>query len=87
MISADATERAALVHEIIAEMAPLPAPITDDKLLTEDLGYDSLRLLELAIALEDAFDVRVRLDPDVVVETVRDAVRLVEEVLASMERP
>ena len=45
------------VRRIVVAMAPNPpadAPVATDR-LREDLGYESVRLLELTIALERAF--------------------------------
>lgn len=47
------------VIEIIAEQAFLePSEVTDDKTL-EDLGVDSLSLVESIFAIEEAFDISV----------------------------
>ncbi|WP_067823289.1 acyl carrier protein [Nocardia inohanensis] len=48
------TER---VRQIIAAMAPQPsAELREAQRLIEDLGYDSLRLMELTVVLERTFD-------------------------------
>lgn len=45
------------VREIIATMAPdTPESVTDTQDLIADLGFDSLRLMELTVVLERAFD-------------------------------
>lgn len=50
---------AAQVTEIIAEQALLdPSDVTPDKTL-EDLGIDSLGLVESIFAIEEAFDISV----------------------------
>ena len=47
------------VHAIIAEQAVIDvADVTDDKSL-EDLGIDSLGLVESIFAIEEAFDISV----------------------------
>ncbi len=44
------------VHAIVAAMAPVQGvPVEDRSALVADLGYDSLRLLELTFALERRF--------------------------------
>jgi acyl carrier protein len=44
------------VLSVVSDMAPLrTAPVVLGSMLREDLGYDSLSLLELAAALEDEF--------------------------------
>ncbi len=61
------------VRDIILELAPIqPATISTETLIVIDLGYDSLRLVELIVALENHFDL-VAVDEDVLdVETVAD---------------
>ncbi|MTE14558.1 acyl carrier protein [Nocardia aurantiaca] len=45
------------VRDIIATMAPRPAAdLGDDLRLIEDLGFDSLRLMELTVVLERSFE-------------------------------
>ncbi len=53
--AADATT-AAKVRRIVLAMAPEPpAALSDEHRLVEDLGFDSLRLMELTVVLERAF--------------------------------
>lgn len=41
---------------VIAPLAPHPdAPLTPDADLVDDLGFDSLALIELTVAIEEAF--------------------------------
>ncbi|MVU80437.1 acyl carrier protein [Nocardia sp. ET3-3] len=45
------------VRRIVGGMAPRPAAdLGDDLRLIEDLGFDSLRLMELTVVLERGFD-------------------------------
>ena len=45
------------VRSIVCAMAPLqPTSVADDERLIDDLGFDSLRLMELTVVLERAFD-------------------------------
>ncbi|WP_327140617.1 acyl carrier protein [Nocardia sp. NBC_01327] len=47
---------AARIRDIVAAMAPQPpAEFADTQRLIEDLGYDSLRLMELTVVLERSF--------------------------------
>ena len=52
-----------LVYRIVTAMAPAAVPpewapvLPAEARLVEDLGYDSLRLMELTVALERAFEV------------------------------
>ncbi|MEV0358344.1 acyl carrier protein [Nocardia sp. NPDC050697] len=44
------------VRDMVAAMAPRPAAeLTAEHRLIEDLGYDSLRLMELTVVLERTF--------------------------------
>jgi acyl carrier protein len=46
------------VERLAATLAPVPVPRAyPDQTLVDDLGYHSLRLLELILALEELFDV------------------------------
>jgi acyl carrier protein len=45
---------------------------------TEDLGADSLSLVELTLALEDEFDIDIDDEDAVKIRTVQDAIRFVE---------
>lgn len=49
----------ALVREVIIELAPRRPddPSGDDLLLVDDLGYNSLSVLELVFALEEELDI------------------------------
>lgn len=77
------------VRELIAAMAPDPGPaVTDDQQLVTDLGFDSLRLMELTLVLEQAFDLpRYRPDQLAGVHRVSDVVALIERALSERTRP
>lgn len=49
----------AVAREVIAALAPvMPAEgLSSEQRLIDDLGFDSLRLVELTMALEDALEV------------------------------
>ena len=51
-----------------------PADITRDKRLREDFGIDSLSLIDVAVAAEDAFGVRIADEDLERFQTVGDAV-------------
>jgi acyl carrier protein len=54
------------------------ARITPWSSLTKDLGADSLRLIELTLALEDEFGVEINDDDAESIRTVQDAIRFIE---------
>jgi acyl carrier protein len=81
----DAAEIRQRALTVVAEMAPLwcarPNPSTR---LREDLGYDSLSLLELAAALEDEFDLPPTAELDAqLADTAGDVERIVLEQLGT----
>jgi acyl carrier protein len=52
----------ATVTRVLGEVAKVdPAVVARDKRLREDLGLDSLTLIEVAVAAEDAFGVPLRM--------------------------
>jgi acyl carrier protein len=69
-------------------MAPDPdGPVTDDTDLKEELEYNSLRLMELVLALELHFALPpIDIETTFQVATVGDVVRLVAEALAGSAR-
>ncbi|MBM7075409.1 MULTISPECIES: acyl carrier protein [Micromonospora] len=69
------------VRQLVASMAPHPAgDVTDGQRLVEDLHFDSLTLIELAVALERRFDLPPISDDEAMdVVTVADVVALVSQ--------
>jgi len=71
-------------YAVIAAMAPEPAVLTDDTDLRTGLHYDSVRLIELTIALERHFEMAaLNLDDAVTVTSVGDVVALVDRALSN----
>lgn len=67
-------------RSLIARMAPeAPAEVSDEQRLIEDLGFDSIRLMELTVALERVFELP-RQNPEQLVDVLKvaDVIRLVE---------
>ncbi len=67
------------VKEVIAEQLNVePDEIHEDSSFVDDLGADSLDLVELVMALEDNFDMKIP-DEDVEsIKTVGDAIAYIE---------
>ncbi|WP_225727026.1 MULTISPECIES: acyl carrier protein [unclassified Nocardia] len=67
------------VRGLISAMAPdRGVPVEDGRRLIEDLGFDSLRLMELTVVLERAFDLpRYRPEELIGVRRVGDVVELI----------
>lgn len=66
---------------IVEQLDKRPEEITLETNLAEDLQADSLDLVELAMALEQEFDVTISEEEAEQVRTVADAVRLLTEKL------
>jgi acyl carrier protein len=69
------------VHGILRHMSYGDAEeLSDEARIATDLGFDSLRLLELAIVIEERFELAaVDVDEALNVSTVRELVDLVTE--------
>lgn len=69
------------VRRLVVAMAPDPPPELDDEMrLIEDLAFDSLRLMELTLVLEQAFGLpRYRPEQLAGVRRIADVVALIEE--------
>ena len=65
----------AQVTEIICEQLDVkPEDVADNKSFTDDLGADSLAIVELVLALEEKFDVKIPDDEVDKIKTVGDAI-------------
>ncbi|MCQ8187501.1 phosphopantetheine-binding protein [Streptomyces rugosispiralis] len=69
------------VYAVVGAMAPAgDATLADDTRLIADLAYDSLRLIELTLALEEGFGLgELAQERTATVTTLGDIVRLVTE--------
>ncbi|MEM6992091.1 MAG: acyl carrier protein [Myxococcota bacterium] len=69
----------AQVSEIICEQLDVkPDDVAENKTFTDDLGADSLAIVELVLALEEKFDVKIPDDDVDKIKTVGDAVKYIE---------
>ena len=67
------------VKEIIAEQLDVkPEDVADAKTFQDDLGADSLAIVELVLALEERFDVKIPDDEVDKIKTVGDAISYVK---------
>ena len=55
-----------------------PDEITEDSKFVEDLGADSLDVVELVMALEEKFDIEIPDDEAEKITTVKDAVEFIQ---------
>ena len=64
--------------EILDEVAGVtPADVTEEKSFTEDLDVDSLSMVEVVVAAEEKFDVKIPDDEVQNLKTVGDAVSFI----------
>ncbi|MFW5841882.1 MAG: acyl carrier protein [Bacillota bacterium] len=68
--------KAILVEELDVD----EAKVTKDANIIDDLGADSLDVVEMIMALEDAFDITVNDDEAQKLRTVQDVVAYIEKV-------
>jgi len=70
--------------EILEEVAGvLPADVSINKSFTEDLDVDSLSMVEIALAAEERFGVKIPDDELANLKTVGDAVTYIEKAQAA----
>ena len=68
------------IAKIICEYTDLkPSEITEETNIRSDLGLNSLELINIAVAIEDEFDLEIP-DREVAnIETLGDAVKVIEK--------
>lgn len=73
-------ETAEKVKSIIVEQLGVPAEeVTDEASFIEDLGADSLDIVELIMALEEEYDIEISDEDAEKIQTVSDAVSYISE--------
>ncbi len=75
---ADATD-ARIKEIIINELGVEPEKVTEDASFVEDLGADSLDIVELVMAFEEEFDVEIPDEEAEKLQTVGDAINYLNE--------
>ena len=76
---ASADEIRAGLASILEEVADVsPSDVSDEKSFTDDLDVDSLSMVEVAMAAEEKFGVKIPDDELPKLKTVGDAVRYIE---------
>jgi len=71
------------VKEVVAEQLGVSKDeIKEDSKFVEDLGADSLDVVELVMALEEKFDIEIPDEAAESITTVADAVKYIEEAKA-----
>mgnify|MGYP000312485631 CR=1 FL=1 len=68
------------VQKIVVEHLGVEADkVTQDASFIDDLGADSLDIVELVMAFEEEFDVEIPDDAAETIQTVGDAIKFIEE--------
>lgn len=71
------------LKEVVAEQLNVNvAEVTEEMSFTKDLGADSLDLFELAMALEEKFDIEIPSEDLQQIQTVADAAKYIEAKLS-----
>jgi len=69
------------VKEVVVEQLNVDvAEVKEESKFVEDLGADSLDVVELVMALEEKFDVEIPDDEAEKIQTVGDAIKFIESV-------
>ena len=67
------------VKEVVVEQLDCdPAEVKEDSRFVEDLGADSLDVVELVMALEEKFDIEIPDEDAEKILTVADAIKYIE---------
>jgi acyl carrier protein len=69
------------VEALLQEYAQLQVPIQDDTDLINDLGFDSLKLMEMLEEVEDIFDITYPLNDLSNLHTVKDFVLQIQKIV------
>ncbi len=67
------------ISAIFEQVLGRPVSITDDTDIVEDLGMDSLGVMNFVMAIEDFYDLSIPLDRVAQIQTVADLMRAVAE--------
>ncbi|MBO4553212.1 acyl carrier protein [bacterium] len=71
---------------IVKQLGVKPEEVTEDANFTDDLGADSLDLVEVVMALEEEFEAPVPDEEAEKIKTVGDAVRFIDAKLAEKQQ-
>jgi acyl carrier protein len=67
------------ISAIFEQVLGRPVTITDDTDIVEDLGMDSLGVMNFVMAIEDHYDLSIPLDRVAQIQTVADLIRAVQD--------
>ena len=66
---------------LLIQYAPQPGPIDEDTELINDLGFDSLKVMEMLNDVEDAFDITYPLNSLSDLRTVKDFTLQIQNII------
>lgn len=66
------------VHKVFDRTVTVEGGLTDDLRLDDDLGYDSLGVMEVVVDLEEEFDIEIADDAMEAWRTVGDVIKTVQ---------
>ena len=67
------------IRAIFEQVLERPVKIDDSTDIVEDLGMDSLGVMNFVMAIEDFYDISIPLDRIAQIQTVGDLIQAVEE--------
>lgn len=67
------------ISAIFEQVLGRPVTITDETDIVEDLGMDSLGVMNFVMAIEDHYDLSIPLDRVAQIQTVADLIRAVQD--------
>lgn len=67
-----------VIEIVVDQLDAKPEDVDESKSFTEDLQADSLAIVELVLALEEKFDVKIPDDEVDNIKTVGDAIKYIE---------
>jgi acyl carrier protein len=68
-----------VVNVVVDQLAIEPSAVVPEASFQDDLGADSLDVVELIMAMEEEFDIKIDDDAAQGIKTVRDAVSFIRE--------
>jgi len=68
-----------VVEVVVEQLSVDAAEVKEDSKFIEDLGADSLDIVELVMALEEKFDIEIPDDVAEGIKTVADAIKFIED--------
>jgi len=69
------------VVDLLQEHAPQPGPIHEETELVNDLGFDSLKVMEMIHDVEDVFDITYPLNSLSDLRTVKDFTTQIQNII------